>query len=608
MRFLLLAFLLAALTVPVTAQSQRSAPDPQKQQDDDLSTQARSGGDALNATFLGQLDERSSYGDVWGYVDPATGREYALLAVRYDGLSIIDLDGPSLQEVGFVDGLGSFFGVDDAKDIKTYGHYAYLAHEFNDILVIDLSDPTNPDDVAQIDARPGPGDDGSHNILIEGDYLYVVGGRSPGGLRIFDLGVSPTSPPLIGEIAGEFGNTYYHDLDIVGDLAYAAAIYDEGIDVLDLSDRTDPEVITTIIYPASYQGAHNVCATPDGQTIFVGDEIGSGPWTRAFDVSDLNDPEMISELIVDANRPVHNCYVEGDLLYVAHYTLGLQVFDVSNPANPDVVAFYDTYTGSSTGFSGAWTAYPYLPSGRIIISDLQGGLFMVRADVGIGLSASSVGSLNVAPGGSVDFDYTITNNDNAATSGDLFFTAKRNETVVAQGVIMSGTLPAGQSVSGTYTQQVPANAPAGVYTYELHVGRSPSIKTNTSAFPLTVVGSGVAGSEVDWSIADATPWTSTATPDPIVASKATPTATIEAYPNPFSEATTLRFSLDEAAPDVRLAVYDVLGREVAVLVDGELDAGMHEVVLDGRDLPNGAYAYRLNVAGTVQTGSLTLLR
>ncbi|MEM1043183.1 MAG: hypothetical protein AAGI91_11195, partial [Bacteroidota bacterium] len=248
--------------------------------------------DAFNTTLLGQLDERGSYGDLWGYVDPATGREYALLTSRNEGLSIVDLDRATPTEVGFVPGItvGTFGVVADAKDIKTYRQYAYLAHEFKDILIVDLSDPASPQVAGRLDVQPSRPDGGSHNILVDGDYLYVVGGRDPGGLRIYHLADDPTDPPLVGQINGTDGQTYYHDLDIVGDIAYAAAIYDQGIDVLDLSDRTNPEVIETIIYPATYQGAHNVCATPDGETIFVGDEIGSGPWTRAFDVSDLSDP------------------------------------------------------------------------------------------------------------------------------------------------------------------------------------------------------------------------------------------------------------------------------------------------------------------------------
>ena len=84
-----------------------------------------------------------------------------------------------------------------------------------------------------------------------------------------------------------------------------------------------------------------------------------------------------------------------------------------------------------------------------------------------------------------------------------------------------------------------------------------------------------------------------------------PTATVEEnllpkafalhqnYPNPFNPSTTIRFDLP-VATDVHLAVYDLLGREVARLVDGQLGAGHHQQVWDGRDrdghaVPTGIY-------------------
>ena len=435
---------------------------------------------SLNATLVGAIDPRESYGDVWGYVDPATGAEYALLTARFDGLSVVALDGAAPEEVGFVPGLGAQGSVADAKDVKTYGTYAYLAHEYAPIQVIDLSDPADPQEAGQIDVQPGVDLGGSHNILVDGDYLYVVGGRDPGGLRIYDLAASPTAPPLVGEINGADGQTYYHDLDVVGDLAYAAAIYNEGIDVLDLSDRTAPEVITTIIYPATNMGAHNVCATPDGETIFVGDEIGSGRWTRAFDVSDLDDPELIAEIIVDPNAVVHNCYVtDDDLLHIAHYTEGYQVFDVSDPAAPQRVAFYDTYTEPGYGFEGAWTAYPYLPSGRTLVSNLGSGLSIVE----------------------IERQPVATESDAA----DLGFAL---------------------------------DAP---------------------------------------------------------------------FPNPAGTGATFRFSLDAAA-EVRLTLYDVLGRAVAVLAEGMRGAGFHTAMAATDGLANGVYFARLEAGGQITTQSLTVQR
>ena len=79
------------------------------------------------------------------------------------------------------------------------------------------------------------------------------------------------------------------------------------------------------------------------------------------------------------------------------------------------------------------------------------------------------------------------------------------------------------------------------------------------------------------------------------------------HPNPFNPVTTIGYVLPEEAP-VKLVVYDVLGREVATLVDGRQEAGRHAVVFDATRLPSGTYVYRLEAAGQVETGRMLLLK
>ena len=78
-------------------------------------------------------------------------------------------------------------------------------------------------------------------------------------------------------------------------------------------------------------------------------------------------------------------------------------------------------------------------------------------------------------------------------------------------------------------------------------------------------------------------------------------------PNPFTATATLRFTLPDADV-VTLRVYDVLGREVATLVDGAREAGAHAATFDGRDLPSGTYVYRLRTSAGLDTGLMTLSR
>ncbi len=79
------------------------------------------------------------------------------------------------------------------------------------------------------------------------------------------------------------------------------------------------------------------------------------------------------------------------------------------------------------------------------------------------------------------------------------------------------------------------------------------------------------------------------------------------YPNPFARTTTLGFEIAEAGI-ARLVVYDVLGREVAVLMDGPVAVGRHEAVFDAAGLPSGTYVVRLRAGSFVATQRVTVVR
>ena len=323
----------------------------------------------------------STYGDTWGYV-ATDGTEYALLAVRDGGLSVIDVSGAPAAppvEVAFAP---APVQSTDAKDVKVYGHYAYVVNEAGPIQILDLADPTSPVEVGRLDVQPGVANGGAHNALVAEGHLWVTGGRFGGnpGLRVYSL-ADPAHPVLTDELRPDHWPTpYYHDFEVRDGIGYGSAIYSGGgVDILDVSDPADVRLLTSFTYPGA--GAHNTCTTEDGETLYVGDEIGtSGNWIRIFDVSDLDDVEQVGEIVVDASAVVHNCYVHGDRLYVAHYTEGLRVFDVSDPHAPVQVAYLDTYLEPGYGFNGAWTAYPFLPSRKVIVSDLQSGLWVVALE------------------------------------------------------------------------------------------------------------------------------------------------------------------------------------------------------------------------------------
>ena len=317
-----------------------------------------------NTVLVDFWNGRSLYGDCWGYVDTA-GNEYALICARNEGVSIIDLSTSPISEVGF---LPPIVAGNDHKDVKIYQNYAIVISEGESTQIFDISDVTTP---VQVSTIAHDGGSGAHNCKVEGDYLYIIGDHSTGGLLIYDI-----SNPALPSLVSSFEPYYYHDIDIYNDTLFAAAIGGQGVDILDITNKAAPSLITTFNYPGS--GAHNAAVLDSGRYVAVGDEIGTGQHTRIFDVQNLGSVTKVADIIPDPSASAHNCYEKNDTLYIANYTEGLQIYDVSNPASPVKIGHYDTYLQSGFGYRGNWNVYPYLPSGKILLSDMQSGLFVVE--------------------------------------------------------------------------------------------------------------------------------------------------------------------------------------------------------------------------------------
>ncbi len=234
----------------------------------------------------------------------------------------------------------------------------------------------------------------------------------------------------------------------------------------------------------------------------------------------------------------------------------------------------------------------------------------------------------VAKPGAIDFSYVVTNNTNAPITGDVFFTASLGATTLAQGTIISGTLPANSSSPTlSFTQGIPGIAPVGTYTYSIKIGQFPSVVVDQVDFTVQVVSGSreTEASEEVWGVREATPWlaadgavlmtvpeqTEARETEEIAeaASSAVPEAfgLAAAYPNPFRASTTFALDVPEAA-HVSVAVYDALGRRVAMLLDEEVEAGTHRVAFDASALPSGVYLVRATGAGATALQRVTLVR
>ena len=146
--------------------------------------------------------------------------------------------------------------------------------------------------------------------------------------------------------------------------------------IIDISDKTNPFTVTSW----SYSGAAHACwLSEDGNYLITADET-SGGHIKIWDVSDFGNINMVSEWMADGGQSesVHNVFVRDNYIYASHYVFGLQVIDITDPYNPVLAGYYDTYPGSGGLYEGAWGAYPFTESCYTYISDMNGGLFVVH--------------------------------------------------------------------------------------------------------------------------------------------------------------------------------------------------------------------------------------
>jgi choice-of-anchor B domain-containing protein len=311
--------------------------------------------------------------DIWGYED-SLGNEYALVGKR-NGLSVISLaDTNNLVEVYSESSVFSVW-----RDIKTWGHYAYVTNETSGGLAIyDLS--TLPDSVKGVTYHTGTNYpiNSAHNIFIdEKGVAFLFGSNDPQGSSetiMLDVATSPGQPIELGR----FDSLYLHDGYARNDTLYGSAVYAGLLLVIDISDKLNPVIVGSASTPSNF--THNSWPSDNSKTIFTTDEV-SGGFVGAYDVSNPSNIVLKDRIRSKNTLDVipHNAHVLNDFVITSYYTSGVSVVDGSRPENLIEVAHFDTSPNfSGNTFNGNWGAYPYLSSGLLILSDMENGLYVLR--------------------------------------------------------------------------------------------------------------------------------------------------------------------------------------------------------------------------------------
>jgi choice-of-anchor B domain-containing protein len=374
----------------------------------------------------GEIDGGSG-NDIWGWTDPVTGREYALVG-RSTGTAFVDISNPSAPV--YLGNLPTRTVASGWRGIKVFADHAFIVSEAVDhgMQVFDLTQlrtVTSPP-VTFAETAHYPGFGSTHTLALNErtGFAYAVGTRTcEGGLHMVDVR-TPAAP----RTAGCFSlDGYTHETQCVvyngPDTTYREREVcfnsnEDTLTVVDATDKLEPIQLSRTGYGGSAY-THQGWLTEDQRFFLVndeGDEVAFRHPTRTWiwDVSDLDVPVLVGRHDGTTSSVDHNLYIRGNLVYESNYRSGLRVLDASDVAAGVLreVGFFDIYPSDDLpSYNGAWTSYPFFASGSVAVNGIEQGLFVLSPRVTplgqpAGLDVSLAGPGNA--GNESDWSFVVT--------------------------------------------------------------------------------------------------------------------------------------------------------------------------------------------------------
>ncbi len=331
-----------------------------------------------NTTFRSQLQYPGmQLSNIGGFVD-TLGNEYALVGTS-EGLSIVDVTDPDNPfELQAIPGPNSIW-----REVKTWGRYAYVTTEggAQGLQIVDLRNLPDPN-IPYHNWNPtvnGQTLETIHALHIDAGYAYLYGsnnGNSSGG-GIDGIIISDLADPWNPTVAGVFNADYVHDGYVRNDTVWACHIYTGNFSAIDVTDKANPVVLATQFTPKVF--SHNSWLSDNSKYLFTTDEV-DGSFLAAYDVEVVSNIQEVDRILSQnpgTNSIVHNTHVLNDYAVTSWYKDGFVLTDVHRPQNLVHVGWYDTSPLVGGNFAGCWGVYPFLPSGTIVASDMEEGLFVI---------------------------------------------------------------------------------------------------------------------------------------------------------------------------------------------------------------------------------------
>ena len=402
----------------------------------------------------------AKYSGCWGWYQASKNKEYAI-AGSASGTFWVDVTNPATPTVSAYRAGKKLNTV--WREIKTYQNFCYVITDDGGPASFQIFDMQYlPDSVHKVFDNQTLFKRG-HTLYLDGNKLYVAGvtysNNTTSSMNVYSL-ANPANPVLLRELKQDISFiSYVHDIMPVNDTIYASC-GNQGMYVLKYnSNNTFTQLGSLTTYSGSGYN-HSSALTPNHQTLVFTDEVPAG---KPIKVANVSNPANIQVLAITnqfTQTTPHNPFmVSNALCFMSSYQDGLQLYNISSPATPTLVGYFDTYyqgggnNNNWTGddYDGQWGSYPYFPSKNIFALDQMNGVFMLKTH----LFQNPAPSFNTATVTCTGVSVNMVNTSTSSTSYTWNF---------------SGGTPA---TSNAFNPSVSFNAP-GIHTITLLAGNNTS--------------------------------------------------------------------------------------------------------------------------------------
>ncbi len=562
---------------------------------------------ASNFTMVSNINPEvgvNGYGDkysaCWGWTQPVTNKEYAI-ACSKSGTYWVDVTNPASPTICAFAAGTSTNGT--WRETKTYQNYCYVVSDdggSNTFQIFDMS--ALPSTITMVYNSQALFKRG-HACWVDGNKLYVSGitysNNTTSSMNVYSL-ATPSAPVLLRRLNQDYNFiTYVHDMHVRNDTVFASC-GNQGLYVFKFNTGTN--TFTQLGSLTTYTGSgynHATSWTPNGQTLVMMDEVPASLPVKIVNVSNLANMQVLATTNQFTATTPHNPWVvSNQYCFASSYQEGTQLYDISNPSNPVLAGFFDTFYqgGGNTGnwggdaYSGQWSLYPFFPSKNIFALDMSNGLFMLSTH----LWANS--EINISGNGANIVDGSVATGTIDNTSfGTVTLPNSSNRTFVIENTGLGTLSVSSVSITGANAGDFSIAGPAVPFTVAPSASQTLTLQftpgaAGTRSAIVTLNNNDLNEAVYNFAIAGTGSINTTA----INYIKRNTSFNISLFPNPAQNEVQFNIPWHLANKDLVVTIYDAEGKLVSEKHNSDITkTGTSTRSVQISELANGLYFFNL---------------